>query len=94
MSATFDISAIDDDLLAVFRSATDPIADRTIEKIIESGEKEHVNQMMMMLFRNESFEKGMFSSLGSEVSNALDEFIETTQIFPDWADPQLSLIHI
>ncbi|WP_370087461.1 oxygenase MpaB family protein [Ekhidna sp.] len=88
MSSTFDISAIDADLLASFRNITDPLADQTIEKIIESGKKEHVNQMMMMLFRNESFEKGMFSTLGDDVSKVLDAYIETTQKLPDWAEPQ------
>ena len=42
----------------------------------------------MLLFRNQSFEKGMFDSLGSEISQILDEYIESTSQLPAWADSE------
>ena len=86
MSNTFDVDSINEQLLENFRSQTDPLADNTISKIVSSGEKERVNQVMKLLFTNESFHKGMFSTLGEELSNILDEYIQSTSKLPDWAD--------
>ncbi len=87
MNNSFAIEAISEEVLDAFRKVTDPIADSTVEKIIESGDEQTVNEVMMLLFRNASFEKGMFSTLGSELSTTLDSYIETTQNLPEWADP-------
>lgn len=82
----FEISAINHDMLESFRKITDPIADNTVSKIIESGDDQKVNEVMMMLFRNQSFHKGMFDHLGSELSLILDEYIETTGKLPEWSN--------
>lgn len=83
----FDISAINNDTLESFRKITDPIADNTVSKIIESGDDQKVNEVMMMLFRNQSFHKGMFDQLGSDLSQILDEYIEITGKLPEWCNP-------
>ncbi len=87
MSKTFDIDLINEQLLESFRSETDPLADNAIAQIVSAGEKEQVNQMMKLLFKNETFHKGMFSELGDELSNILDEYIQSSASLPDWADP-------
>jgi hypothetical protein len=86
MNTPFDIKVIDNTALDSYRLMTDPIADNTITKIIESNFEQQINQVMMLMFRNESFEKGMFSSLGPELSAILDSYIETTSKLPAWAD--------
>ena len=86
MNDVFAIEAITEEALEAFRKVTDPVADATVEKIISSGNEKKVNEVMMLLFRNASFEKGMFESLGSQLSAILDEYIESTQSLPQWAD--------
>ncbi|MEP1033525.1 oxygenase MpaB family protein [Ekhidna sp.] len=88
MNNSFAIAAITEEALDAFRNVTDPIADSTVQKIIASGDEKKVNEVMMHLFRNASFEKGMFEALGSELSEILDEYIAATQHLPEWADPQ------
>lgn len=88
MNNSFAIEAITEEALDALRKVTDPIADDTVEKIITSGDEKKINEVMMMLFRNSSFEKGMFNSLGSKLSNTLDNYIETTIKLPEWADPK------
>lgn len=87
MSTSFDSAAITPDLLDQFRRVTDPVADNAIKNIIDSGEKEQVNQVMKLMFQNQSFEKGMFSSLGADLSKIIDDYIEETSTLPKWADP-------
>lgn len=43
----------------------------------------------MTLVRNDSFKKGMFTSLGVEVSNLLDNYIEGSGTLPEWADQKM-----
>ncbi|WP_421764661.1 oxygenase MpaB family protein [Ekhidna sp.] len=86
MSTSFDSATITPDLLNQFRKVTDPVADGTIQNIINAGEKEQVNQVMRLMFQNQSFEKGMFSSLGAGLSTTLDSYIEETAKLPEWAD--------
>ncbi|WP_462251363.1 oxygenase MpaB family protein [Ekhidna sp.] len=86
MNHSFAIEAITEDLLDAFRKQTDPIADTTVNKIISSGDEKNVNEVMMMLFRNTSFQKGMFQSLGDQLSTVLDEYIEATRSLPEWTD--------
>ncbi len=86
MSNTFIIDKVNEQLLEEFRGVSDPLADNTVSKIISLSEEKQVNQVMMMLFRNESFHRGMFSELGDELSTILDEYIEATEQLPQWAD--------
>ncbi|WP_436515608.1 oxygenase MpaB family protein [Ekhidna sp. To15] len=86
MKNSFAIEAITEEALDAFRKTTDPIADSTVQKIITLGDEKSVNEVMMHLFKNSSFEKGMFDSLGSDLSGILNEYIETTRQLPEWAD--------
>jgi hypothetical protein len=75
--------------LANFRNITDPLADTVIQGIIASGQEKQINHVLMTLVRNDSFRKGMFSSFGKEISELLDNYIETSGHLPQWADPTL-----
>lgn len=86
MKNSFAIDAITEEALDDFRKITDPIADNTVQKIITSGDEKSINEVMMLLFRNDSFKKGMFDSLGSDLSSILDAYVEATQNLPVWAD--------
>ena len=86
MNSTFSVSEIDARILADFRLKTDSLADTVVSKIIDSGDEKKVNQMMMTLFRNDGFQKGMFTSLGQDLSNILDDYIEESGKLPSWAD--------
>jgi hypothetical protein len=77
------------DALQQFRHVTDPLADKVIAAIIDSGQEKQINQILMTLVRSDSFQKGMFSSLGPELSGLLDNYIETSGTMPSWADPKL-----
>lgn len=88
MNSSFAIAAITEEALDAFRKVTDPIADSTIQRIITSGDKKKVNEVMMLLFKNASFEKGMFDSLGNDLASILDDYIESTRRLPEWADPE------
>ena len=85
----FNIEEIDKGKLDQFRSQTDPLADQAIQAIIQSGSQEKVNELMGQLFRNDSFEKGMFTSLGSELSDIIDTYLEDSSALPSWADQKL-----
>jgi hypothetical protein len=69
-----------------FRHVTDPLADKVISGIIASGQEKQINQILMTLMRNDSFQKGMFSSFGPSISDLLDNYIETSGSLPSWAD--------
>lgn len=88
MSA-FNIQGIDDGVLNQFRSQTDPLADQTVQQIITSGNLEKANAILGSLFQNDSFEKGMFSDSGPELSGIIDTYIENSSQLPSWADPNL-----
>lgn len=83
---SFDLARINPELLDQLRLKTDPLADAVVADIIQSGEEEKINKMMMILFRNDSFKKGMFSDLGETLSSKLDNYIEQTGSLPKWAD--------
>ncbi|WP_425390715.1 oxygenase MpaB family protein [Ekhidna sp.] len=86
MNNAFSIVEITSETLQTFRDQTDPLADETVAAIISSGDEKKVNELMMMLFRNASFKKGMFSSLGADLSELLDNYIEKTAVLPAWTD--------
>lgn len=86
MKVPFDIDSIDDAVLAALRLQTDPLADDAVQSIITSGLEEKINQVMASLFRNSTFEKGMFSEFGPALSKILDDYIEKSSKLPIWAD--------
>lgn len=83
----FDIFNLGPEVLESFRYQTDQIADQTIDDIISSGQEEQVNTVMMRLFQNSGFHRGIFEDLGKELSGHLDTYFEKTHALPDWADP-------
>ncbi len=85
----FNIQHIDVNVLDQFRSQTDQVADQTVQKIIDSGSLEQVNELLSRLFRNDTFEPGMFSDLGQDLSITIDSYFETTSVLPSWADEDL-----
>lgn len=89
MKTLFDPQKITAEVLTKFRFVTDPLADDVIAKIIESGQTEQINQILMTLVRSDSFKKGMFSALGQPLSEILDNYIEVSSKLPAWADAQL-----
>lgn len=89
MKSPFNAQAITADALEQFRRVTDPLADNVIAKIIDSGQEQQINSVLMMLVRNSSLQKGMFASLGPDLSALLDNYFETSGQLPEWADPRL-----
>lgn len=89
MKSAFNLESITPERLHHFRTITDPLADKVITSIIESGQEEKINQVLMTLVRNDSFHPGMFSALGTEISDLLSNYIERSSKLPSWADPQL-----
>ena len=77
------------DHLGSLRTETDPLADKVLIEIISSGEEEKINEVMMKLFKNSSFHLGMFSSLSSNISTILDQYIETSGQLPEWYDEKM-----
>jgi hypothetical protein len=60
-----------------------------ITGIIESGQQQQINQILMTLVRNDSFHAGMFSALGPQISALLDNYIGASGSLPSWADEKL-----
>jgi hypothetical protein len=85
----FNPLAITSEVLQQFRRVTDPLADKVVAAIIESGQEKQINEMFMTLVRNDSFHKGMFSSLGPALSELMDNYIESSGKLPSWADEKL-----
>jgi hypothetical protein len=89
LKTSYNPSKVTPASLREFRRITDPLADNVITSIVQSGQEKQINQILMMLVRNSSFQKGMFSSLGPELSDLLDRYIEATGKLPEWSDPKL-----
>lgn len=83
---SFNLSDLTSEVLDQFRLQTDPLADATVDKILASGEEKEINKVMMLMLQNDSFQKGMFDSLGNAISTVLDEYIEASGVLPEWAD--------
>jgi hypothetical protein len=89
LKPAFDPQKITVDALQQFRHVTDPLADNVIAGIIASGQEQQINQILMTLVRNDSFQKGMFDSFGPAIANLLDHYVEISGSLPEWADQKL-----
>ncbi len=89
MKPPFDPRKITIEALNQFRFATDPLADGVISQIIQSGHEKQINQILMTLVKSDTFQKGIFSSLGQQLSDTLDSYIEVSSKLPEWADTRL-----
>jgi hypothetical protein len=89
LKTPFNPQLVTPELLQDFRHLTDPLADNVITGIINSGNEAQINDILMSLLRNDSFQPGMFSQLGGAVSKLLDDYIETSGTLPEWADAKI-----
>jgi hypothetical protein len=89
LKATFNPLNITVEFLDRFRLVTDPLADNVVAAIIQSGQEQQINQILMLLMRNDSFRPGMFDSLGEKISATLDQYIRTSATLPEWANQKL-----
>jgi hypothetical protein len=89
LKPSFAPQTITPDFLNSLRSQTDPLGDQVIASIISSGKEKQINDILMNLVRNDSFQKGMFASLGPETSAVMDSYIEESSQLPAWADTTL-----
>ena len=80
----FNLSKITSSYLDTCRTLADPLADKVVAKIINSGEEPKINELMMQLFQNDSFHQGMFEGLGKPLSDCLDEYILESGQEPEW----------
>jgi hypothetical protein len=88
LKPAFNPQAITTEALDQFRHVTDPLADNVITKIIDSGKEKQINSILMTLVQNSSMEKGMFASLGPDLSTLLDNYFEASGKLPEWTDPK------
>lgn len=91
MNETFDISNINEAYLDSCRLRTDPIADRTITKIIDAGFEREINQVFKTIVQNDQFDRSTFVPLGEKLGGILYEYFESTCDLPEWAEPKLIL---
>jgi len=89
LKPAFNPQSITVESLHRYRQITDPLADKVVAAVFEADKQKSINQVLMLLVRNDSFHKGMFSSLGPDISALLDEYIESTSRLPEWADLNL-----
>ena len=83
----FQLDALTPSVLDDYRLQTDPLADDLIAAIEQAGSVSAVNQVMMTMFRNDSFHAGQFEHLGQEISEHLSKYIEASGKLPEWANP-------
>ena len=85
---SFNLTNLTAEVLDQLRHQADPLADDVIQKVVAHGDQKKVSQLMMLLFQDSSFHKGMFVTLGDELSSTLDLYIEESAKLPQWANPQ------
>ncbi|UXP31521.1 DUF2236 domain-containing protein [Reichenbachiella agarivorans] len=86
MSLTFDKDYITAQTLDAFRLQTDPLADDTVRKIIDSGFESQINQIFMVLVQNDSFDQDTFSGLDASLALTLNDYFRSTNHLPEWAN--------
>jgi len=69
------------ELLEAYRFQTDPLADQTIQTIMESGQVQTANHFLRELIENEDFPV--------DAPQVLKDYIQKTQKLPTWANPEL-----
>lgn len=89
MKPPFNPQSITTESLTQFRQKTDPLADDVVAKIIASGQEKQINNILMALVSNSSIQKGMFSSLGPDLSALLDNYFDASGKLPEWADQKM-----
>lgn len=89
MNNTFDISNISNESLEQYRLMADPVADKTVSLIIESGFTKEINQVLMTLMRNDSVGADTFLAFDPALAKILTEYFSQTSRLPEWADPAL-----
>ena len=82
----FNLSQLTTEFLTTKRTHTDPLADKVISSIIESGNEDNINEVFHGLVRNSDYNPEAFESLPKEVSSLVNDYFEATHNLPSWAD--------
>ena len=80
------------EFLESMRQVTDPLADKVVATIIESGYEEKINEAFYSLVRNSGFSPADFAFLPQEVRDAVVSYFENSAALPEWADQDLMKI--
>src|SRR5512144_334025 len=68
-----------DDFLDQMRLVGDPLADRVIAQVVDTGERQAVNQIMRSLVMNDDLVPG-------DLPPNVRQYLEETARLPEWAD--------
>ncbi|MTI20480.1 DUF2236 domain-containing protein [Fulvivirga sp. RKSG066] len=86
---SFDLDIITEDFLESLRTKTDPLADDTVNAIIESGHAKEVGRIFMTLMRNDSFKGESFNDFDEELQEILNQYFIASAKLPEWYDSAL-----
>lgn len=89
MHSTFDVSNITMETLDKLRLITDPLADETISKIIESGFEKQINEVFKTLVSNQSISSDTFSEFDNQLQTILNNYLNESAKLPSWSDRSL-----
>lgn len=84
MNKHFDLSSLNTDVLNELRFKTDPLADKTVARIISSGFEDQINQVFMSLVQNDSISKSTFADFDTNLSQILNDYFEKSARMPTW----------
>ena len=77
------------DELEDFRTKADPVGDKLIKDIIDTGETRHVNVIFDMMRRNKDIGKEHLDRLPESMRTLVKDYFDMGKQLPDWADEDL-----
>lgn len=86
MNQSFDLSKVTPLFLDQLRSETDPLADSTVQQIIDSGNEKRIGEVFMTLVTNDSYDEKTFKEFGPDLTTLLNEYFKKSAELPDWID--------
>lgn len=85
----FSLTNLTDEFLAQKRLETDPLADQTVAAIIEQGYEARINEIFMLLVRNNSYRPEILSEFPEQIRTIISSYFSESSKLPDWADETL-----
>lgn len=88
----FDLSTINTPFLDNCRLETDQLADQVITEVIQHGNTNHLNEIFLVLVKNDSFNTATFNTFPAEVSRLLNNYFIVSSELPTWYSPEKVLM--